>query len=37
MGRTDEEHAKFEQLTLIDFKKWSSRALSVHSQVWDNF
>ena len=29
----DEEQAVFEQLTLSDFKKWSSTALKAHSQV----
>ena len=29
----DEEQAVFEQLTLSDFKKWSSTALKTHSQV----
>ena len=33
----DEEKDVFEQLTLSDFKKWSSIALKAHSQVWDNF
>ena len=33
MGRMDEEQAVFEQLTLSDFKKWSSTALKTHSQV----
>ena len=33
----DEEQAVYEQLTLSDFKKWSSTALKAHSQVWDNF
>ena len=32
-----EEQAVFEQLTLSDFKKWSSTALKEHSQVWDHF
>ena len=27
MGRTDKEQVVFEQLTLSDFKKWSSTAL----------
>ena len=34
MGRMDEEQAVFEQLTVSKFKKWSSTALKVHSQVW---
>ena len=29
----DEEQAVYEQLTLSDFKKWSSTALKAHSQV----
>ena len=29
----DEEQAAFEQLTISDFKKWSSTALKAHSQV----
>ena len=29
----DEEQAIFEQLTISDLKKWSSRALKAHSQV----
>ena len=33
MGRMDEEQTVFEQLTLSDFKKWSSTALRVHCQV----
>ena len=37
MGCMDEEKAAFEQLTLRDFKKWSSTALKAWSQVWDNF
>ena len=37
MGRMDEQLVIFEQLTVSDFKKWSSTALKVHSQVWDNF
>ena len=28
-----EEQAVFEQLTLFDFKKWSSTALKVHSEL----
>ena len=33
MGRIDEEQAVFEQITLSDFKKWSSIALNALSQV----
>ena len=33
MGHIDEEQAVFEQLTLSDYKKWSTTALKVHSQV----
>ena len=33
MGRIDEEQAVFEQLTLSDFKKWSSTVLKAHSKV----
>ena len=33
----DEEQAAFEQLTLSDFKKWTSKALKAHSQVCGNF
>ena len=29
----DEEQAVFEQLTLSEFKNWSSTALKAHSQV----
>ena len=29
----NEEQTVFEQLTLSDFKKWSSTALKAHSQV----
>ena len=29
----DEEQAAFEQLTISDYKKWSSTALKAHSQV----
>ena len=29
----DEEQAVYEQLTLSDFKKWSTTALKAHSQV----
>ena len=29
----DEEQATFEQLTISDYKKWSSTALKAHSQV----
>ena len=29
----DEDKAVFEQLTLSDFKKWSSTALKAHSQI----
>ena len=29
----DEESAALEQLTLSNFKKWSSTALKAHSQV----
>ena len=29
----NEEQAVFEQLTLSDFKKWSSTALKAHSQL----
>ena len=29
----EKEQAVFEQLTLSDFKKWSSTALKAHSQV----
>ena len=29
----DEEQAVYEQLTLSDFKKWSTTTLKVHSQV----
>ena len=32
----DEERAVLDQLTLNDFKKWSSIALMTHSQVGDN-
>ena len=32
-----DEQTAFERLTLSIFKKWSSTALKVHSQVWDNF
>ena len=33
----DEEQAVYEQLTLSDFKKWSTTALKAHSQVRGNF
>ena len=33
MHHLDEEQAVFEKLTLSDFKKWSTTALKVHSQV----
>ena len=36
MSRMDQEQAAFEQITLHNFKKWSSAALNVHSQVWEN-
>ena len=36
MGRMDEEQAVFEQLTLSDFKKWSSTALKAYSQNFGN-
>ena len=29
----DEEQAAFEQLTISDYKKWSSTALKANSQV----
>ena len=29
----DEEQAAFEQLTISDYKKWSSTALKAHSQA----
>ena len=37
MGRKDEEQPVFEQLTLKDFKKWSSTSLKALSQVWEHF
>ena len=37
MGHIDEEQALFEQLTLSDYKKWSTTALKAHSQVWGDF
>ena len=33
MGRMNEEQGMFEQLTLSDFKKWSSTAIKGYSQV----
>ena len=33
MHHLDEEQAVFEKLPLSDFKKWSTTALKVHSQV----
>ena len=33
----DKEQAIFEQITLGNIKKWSSTALIVLSQVWENF
>ena len=33
----DEEQAVFEQITLTDFKNWSSTALKANSQVRENF
>ena len=32
----DEEQAVFEQLTLSNFKKWSSTEWKAHSEVWEN-
>ena len=32
MGRMDKEQALFEQITLSDFKKWSTTALQTLSQ-----
>ena len=37
IGRMGEEQVVYEQLTLSDFKKWSSAALKAHSQVWEHF
>ena len=36
MGRKFEEQAVFEQLTLSDFKKWSSTPLKAHPQNFGN-
>ena len=33
----DKEQAAFEQLTLSNFKKWSSTALKAHSHIWQIF
>ena len=33
----DEEQTVFEQITWINFKKWSFTSLKARSQVWDNF
>ena len=37
MGRMDKEQALFEQITLSDFKKWSTTALQTLSQFWEKF
>ena len=36
MGRMDKEQAVFEQLTLSDFKEWSSTTLKANSQNFAN-
>ena len=33
LGRMDEEQVVFEQITLSDFKEWSSTSVKAHSQV----
>ena len=37
MGRMDKEQTLFEQITLSDFKKWSTTALQTLSQFWEKF